>query len=261
MGDTQTLLARGPEYLDTRNKLLALLQRADAPLADAADAVLRAVAGAGLAERDFFDEQIAAYARLGRHRAVLRIVLGRLRDDARAETYCRDRRTPAEAADLLATLLAMYLELDGALAPDARTLTPRAARLLARCGREIDPLRALAALPDAAALAALYPFLAQCVQETTHRRRDSEVLRALLRAQLLQARCDLVAQQHPAILVDDHTICAVCRKELADKVFVRTPPPAPRLVCYRCWTRSANSAASPASPAPVSPSVSPSPYA
>ena len=255
-GETQILLARGPEYLDTRNKLLALLQRGDAPLADGAEAVLRAIAAAGLADRDLFDEQIAAYARLGRHRDVLRIVLGRLHDDARAETYCRDRRTPAEAADLLATLLGMYLELDGALRPDAPVLTARAQRLLLRHGREIDPLRALAALPDATSLASLYPFLAKCIQETTHRRRDSDVLRALLRAQLLQTRCDLVAQQHAPIPVDDHTICAVCKKELADKVFVRPPPPAPRLICYRCWTRTSNTAA-PTTPPPASPSPSP----
>ena len=241
--------------MDTRNKLLALLQRSDGPAAGAAEAVLRAVDTAGLADRDLFDEQIAAYARLGRHRDVLRIVLGRLHDDARAETYCRDRRPPAEAAALLATLLAMYLELDGALRPDAPVLTPRAARLLARHGREIDPLQALAALPDAASLRALAPFLAQALQEATHRRRDSQVLRALLRHQLLQTRCELAALQRPGVLVDEHTVCAECRKELADKVFVRTPPPAPRLVCYRCWTRRSNPNAA---AAPTSPASSPS---
>jgi len=239
------MMSRGPEYLDSHNKLMNLLQKCDGPMTEGAEAVLNTIAEAGLQDIDLFDEQIAAYSRLGRHREVFRIIIDRLKDDARAETYCFEGRSPDQTAELLVYLLELYLEVDGPLKPqekpnDPRELTPRANRLLYKYGRDIDPVKAISVLPGEVALSSVLRFMEKAFQSTLHNKRDTQMVRALLRVQQFRARCEVAELQYPGFLVDEHTLCDECGKELTNKIFVKMPYPSSRLVCYRCWTKRQN---------------------
>jgi len=234
-------MEKGAEFLRTHNRLIALMQN-DGPVTEGAEAVLNIIAQNKLGDRDLFDEQIAAYSRLGRHHEVFLLMIDKLKDDARAEAYCFHNRTPRETGDLLAILFNIYLMLDGPLKTQddpnaARELTPRGANLLNKYGRSIDPVKVLSSIPGDIGLGTLYPFLKKALQSVMDNRRDSQMVRALLRVQNLQARCELGELQSPGFFVDEHSLCAECHKELTGNIFVKKPYPSMEIICYLCYAK------------------------
>jgi hypothetical protein len=199
---------------------------------EAASAVLAKISEAS-ATKDvgLNEEQVAALEQLERHNDVLRVIVCNLKDDARAETYCTEKRPPPQSSRLLITLLQLYLEID----KQQGLLPERARKLLAKYGRQVDPIEALASLPPDSPVAELLPFLEKAFRATTHARRDSQVVKALNRSAQLLARSELAVLTSRPIVINDKSSCAVCGRPLGGKIFVKAPHPSSALLCFRCW--------------------------
>lgn len=152
---------------------------------------------AGDADADLLEARALLLGRLGQHEGALRIYVAKLKDEAKAEEYCRRVWADAAAqrpgdADVFLTLLRLYLRPavssapgDAERAPEELQLQP-ALRLITRHGARIDAVAALELLPPLVHLRNVRAFAQKTLQQGVARRNEARVVRDVLAARTLQ---------------------------------------------------------------------------
>lgn len=250
------------ELLRTCRALRDLLQSKSEHAAAAARVVLaryEAVFGKDIAmgaHREISVVKTAAYEKLGRPEDVLRVMIWEIGCQRRAEKYCLENRTPAEASHLLCALVRVCFEYDMRIygidstgttattvidngngeADLAAAFSRRALGLLCLYGARISPLEVLEAIPGATPIASLLPYFQSSLKEFSHRKREAEVTKSLSKANQLDEKCELVGIETDAFIrITDKTTCAQCHKLIGNSVFVKMPPPGNEVLCFRCY--------------------------
>jgi len=199
-----------------------------------------------------FPEMVILYSRLGLHKQVLQTYIFDLNDIYGAEKYCLDHgnneEKNAQAEDIILQqqqqqqqqqqiqtqaqddtptrgelfliLLRIYLE-DPRAAPVKES---GLSHLLAYCSEYLDPIESLKIIPDDTSLDALNDYLEGVLRSCVSRRRSSQILSKLVRAERFQTQVQLLETKRQAFTIDTKTECAVCRKKIGDSYFSALPP-------------------------------------
>ena len=209
------------------------------------------VAGNKMPISGLFEERAAIMSRLGNHKSVLAIYALDLDNSAKAEEYCRKHVDEDDETrkELYFHLLEVYLKPPesvpgGPPRPTEPMLEP-ALKLLNEHYQRINISQALDLLPPSTKLSALMPFFTRVLSETARQRRDSQIVRALLRSEGLRVREDYIAARSPYVYVDDNTLCSKCHRPLRTSAFVRDPDTGQimHMVCHQKSEAAAASAA------------------
>ena len=193
----------------------------------------------------FCEERAILVSKVGNHDAALKIYVRELNSPEMAEEYCRKHYDPAkdDAKDVYMSLLQVYLSSDPSAAAAAAQQSPSpsplpsssssssahdrmikpALEVLSKHYQNIDISKALGLLPVETQLADLMPFFTRVLNETATKRRDGQVVRALLRAESLRVREESIIARSPYIPMDSNTLCASCEKPIRSSAFARLP--------------------------------------
>lgn len=93
----------------------------------------------------------------------------------------------------------------------------RALNFLEEHAHRINPVQALAALPDNIPVCRIQKFLQIALHESVQERRRSQLLKGLLYAEHLQCQEMRLFLQSQSILVTDLNVCPVCKKRFANQ--------------------------------------------
>ncbi|KAF7410539.1 hypothetical protein HZH68_004920 [Vespula germanica] len=206
-----------------------------------------------------FEERAIILGRLGRHQQAISIYINLLNDVPRAIEYCNnvyerchneektDKQKKSEGADeVYVMLINQLLKPDdaGALMAGCNTKIQRKAqpdpemalRLLEEHASKINPLKALAILPDTVPIGRIKRFLEVSLQNNLNTRRKIQVLKGLLYAEHLQVQEQRMHYESQSVLMTEFNICPVCKKRFGNQsAFARYPNG--DIVHYSCQDR------------------------
>lgn len=224
----QRILARNEEGLlgTARRQLIAFLERSDNYRPE------MFLTGQKFPEC-FCEERAILVSKVGNHDAALKIYVRELSSPEMAEEYCRKHYDPArdDAKDVYMSLLQVYLSSDaqqGIMSSSSsssvhdRMIKP-ALDVLSKHYQNIDISKALGLLPVETQLADLMPFFTRVLNETATKRRNGQVVRALLRTEALRVREESIIAKSPYIQMDSNTLCSSCEKPIRSSAFARLP--------------------------------------
>lgn len=95
-----------------------------------------------------------------------------------------------------------------------------ALRLLEEHASKINPLKALAILPDTVPIGRIKRFLEVSLQNNLNTRRKIQVLKGLLYAEHLQVQEQRMHYESQSVLMTEFNICPVCKKRFGNQRFV-----------------------------------------
>lgn len=87
--------------------------------------------------------------------------------------------------------------------------------IMTRNNTRVDPTRALAMLPSDLPLSAVAPFLCSSLRHTEDTQKALSITRQLQQTLHFRARTKLLGRQTRRVVVERHTVCAICRRKLA----------------------------------------------
>lgn len=97
--------------------------------------------------------------------------------------------------------------------PDLET----ALQLLEQFGSRINPLLALAIIPDNVPVSRISKFLHTAIHKSIQNRRQAQLLRGLLYAEQLQCQEERLDLQSQSVHITDLNVCPVCKKRFGNQ--------------------------------------------
>ncbi|KAL7299998.1 hypothetical protein TKK_0007311 [Trichogramma kaykai] len=202
--------------------------------------------------RDFpfdclYEERAIILGKLGKHQQALAIYINLLNDVPKAIQYCNNvysryqTQTPAERAknaenseEVYVTLIRQLLKLqdndidlmlgDGACARPSQPDLETALELLEEHASKIDPIKALAVLPDSVPIGRIKHFLEASLHKKITDRRRLQILKGLLYAEHLQVQEQRMRVESQSVLMTEFNVCPVCKKRFGNQsAFARYP--------------------------------------
>ncbi|XP_065845324.1 vam6/Vps39-like protein [Oscarella lobularis] len=176
--------------------------------------------------RDYLLERALLLGKLGRHEAALRIYALELKDESKAEEYCRRKyRQGSASEDVYLALFRMYLGLenDDSSVSVGEPNIIAALQVLTKHHQYIDTPKALAVLPKETELKKVRSFLEKVIEQQAMQWRHGQVLKSLRHAELLQVHQQRMQIESSRVLVTDEHLCSSCRKRLQTSAFARHP--------------------------------------
>ncbi|XP_065183462.1 LOW QUALITY PROTEIN: vam6/Vps39-like protein [Sycon ciliatum] len=178
-----------------------------------------------------FEERALLLGRMNRHEQALAIYTHVLKDTKQAEEYCRKNynRSSEHSKDVYLCLLRMYLQPPQAssLGVSSDTIpqanVTAALEVLLEHYEHIDTAKALELLPADIPIREIHQFLCHVLIKQTQRRRDQQMLKSLLLAELLEVQQQRIAVQSQFARITQETTCEVCRKRINQSAFARYP--------------------------------------
>ena len=172
-------------------------------------------------EDALFEERAILLGRIGRHDQALAIYVRRLKNPRAAVEYCnRAYECDNEyAKDVYVDLLQIFL-----LPPEGEPANIGAAlNILRNYPDKVDTTRVLAMLPHATRVSDVHGFLKTVLQECAQKRRNTQILRNLTKAERLQANEALLHYTNRRVVIDDERLCQICHKPVRTSAFVCQP--------------------------------------
>ncbi|KAG5897551.1 hypothetical protein JTB14_007267 [Gonioctena quinquepunctata] len=193
------------------------------------------------------EERAIILGRLGKHDQSLAIYVRALGNIKKAEDYCKkiyEMGIPS-SENVYVCLIKLILEPDSTpLALPGLTLSPKTAqpdlelalKLLEEHASHMNPLEALAILPDSVAVSRITKFLSVSLQKVIQERRGMQLMKGLLYAEHLQCQEMKLVLQSQHVLVTEMNVCPVCKKRFGNQsALVRYPNG--DVVHYSCQER------------------------
>lgn len=97
--------------------------------------------------------------------------------------------------------------------PDLET----ALQLLEQFASRMDPLAALAIIPDSVHVSRIYKFLQAALHRSLQERRKAQLLKGLLYAEHLQCQETRLQLQSQSVEITDLNVCPVCKKRFGNQ--------------------------------------------
>eukprot|EP00808_Paulinella_micropora_P030623 g72584.t1 len=179
---------------------------------------------------ELLEEKAILLSRVQKHAEALTIYAHKLHQHEKAEQYCEEHADAGSDKNLFLTLLEVYLFPDREL--NAEPLPEPAFQLLAKYPDRIPSSEALRILPETTSIRKLMPYFTAVLADARHRRRHSQVIKHLLKAEYLQVKVKKLEGQQPRIAIRESTLCPVCNKKIGNSAFARYPDG--RIVHYIC---------------------------
>ena len=204
------------------------------------------------------EERAIVVGKLGQHEEALSIFIYVLNNPKRAEEYCLSvykRRLP-NSKDIFLLLLKMYLQPPSSFSSNQLkrkmsvssasqlfndssnniNFSSKIVKLLNEHGDKIDPLKAIAELPNEFDLVSLKDYLSATFRRKLQEGHEREMFRQLVMAKFYQVQKHWIQlQKANKIIIDDSTVCQVCSKKIGRSAFARFPNL--DLVHYSCKDR------------------------
>ncbi|KAF2900283.1 hypothetical protein ILUMI_05905 [Ignelater luminosus] len=194
------------------------------------------------------EERAIILGRLGRHEQALFIYVRVLGDIPRAVAYCSKVYESANETigeEVYVSLIKLILDPNSSAAsfptsclspitaqPDLET----ALQLLEQFASRINPLSALAIIPDNVHVSRIHQFLQTALHKSVQNRRCAQLLKGLLYAEHLQCQETRLHLQSQSVHITDLNVCPVCKKRFGNQsAFVRYPNG--DVVHYSCQDR------------------------
>lgn len=205
------------------------------------------------------EERAIVVGKLGQHEEALSIFIYVLNNPKRAEEYCSavHKKKLPNSKDIFFLLLKLYLHPPDSLSSiqlqrkmsvssanrssSSANYAPinlgaKIVKLLNEHGDKIDPLKAIAALPDEFELVRLREYLSVTLKKKLRECHEKEMFRQLIMSKFYQVQKTWIQlQKANKIVIDDATACQVCGKKIGRSAFVRFPNLV--LVHYSCRER------------------------
>nr|XP_023015227.1 vam6/Vps39-like protein isoform X1 [Leptinotarsa decemlineata] len=193
------------------------------------------------------EERAILLGRLGKHEESIAIYVRALGDVQKAERYCKKiyETGVSGTESVYVSLIKLILEPDSIpLALPGLTLSPKTAqpdlelalKLLEEHANHMNPLEALAILPDSVPVSRINKFLSIALQRVIKERRNMQLMKGLLYAEHLQCQEVKLALQSQHVLVTEMNVCPVCKKRFGNQsALVRYPNG--DVVHYSCQER------------------------
>ncbi|GAM17117.1 hypothetical protein SAMD00019534_002920 [Acytostelium subglobosum LB1] len=159
---------------------------------------------------DLYEERAILLSRISRHDQALAIYAHKLMNFKMAEEYC-DRnynKDKDESKDVYLSLLNVYLKPEASIKPQIEP----ALKLLNKHYRSIDTPKALGLLPLNIPIQELYPFFEAVIRDNTRIKRESQVVKNLLKAEHAKIKEELIHLRAGVIKITDDLICPYCNK-------------------------------------------------
>lgn len=213
-------LSQDPSASFTRKKLLDLLEKSSYYTPDT---VL-----VNFPYDNLLEERAVILGRLGRHEQALAIYVRALGDVERAIKYCSKvyEQGATGSQDVYVSLIKLILAPDSSpLTLPGVTLSPKTAspdlekalQILEDHADRVNPLTALAILPDNVQVSRIQKFLQVALHAQLEERRRVQLLRGLLYAEHLQCQEMRLHLQSQSVLVTDLNVCPVCKKRFGNQ--------------------------------------------
>eukprot|EP00658_Telonema_sp_P-2_P021139 TRINITY_DN18398_c0_g1_i1.p1 TRINITY_DN18398_c0_g1~~TRINITY_DN18398_c0_g1_i1.p1 ORF type:complete len:873 (-),score=225.97 TRINITY_DN18398_c0_g1_i1:324-2804(-) len=170
-----------------------------------------------------YQERAILLRAIGNHREALNIYVHRLNDDKLAERYCLClyNLDSVKHADIYLELLRVYLQPPEDISPDLKA----GLALMTAHISQMDPIEALALLPDKQlTVAKLEPFLSSALRSSVEKRRNIQVQRHLMYAEVLGLDGRLTRLQEQSVMVAPGMPCAVCTQPMVSGQAVAVGP-------------------------------------
>ncbi|XP_060532136.1 vam6/Vps39-like protein [Cylas formicarius] len=184
---------------------------------------------------NLLEERALILGRLGKHEQALGLYVRAIGDVQKAVEYCkRIYESKGVGCDHVYVLLiklildpeSWQLTLPG-LVLSPKTAQPNidlALQLLEDNALKLDPIEALAILPDHIPVSQIYKFLLIALQKVFHDRRHTQLLKGLLYAEHLHCQEMKLALQSQHVLVTEINVCPACKKRFGNQsAVVRYP--------------------------------------
>lgn len=180
---------------------------------------------------NLLEERAVILGRLGRHEQAVAIYVRALGDVQRAVTYCSkiyEQGGPG-SQDVYVSLIKLIIYPDSSpLSLPGVVLSPKTSEpdlekalvILEEHADRVNPLTALAILPDNVQVSRIQKFLQVALHSQMVERRRVQLLRGLLYAEHLQCQEMRLHLQSQSILVTELNICPVCKKRFGNQRFV-----------------------------------------
>lgn len=205
------------------------------------------------------EERAIVVGKMGQHEEALSIFIYFLNNPKRAEEYCLSvyQKKLPNSKDIFFLLLKLYLhppssfsstqlqrkmsvssasQLSSDSSLPSINFSSKIVRLLNEHGDKIDPLKAIAELPNEFDLVRLKDYLNSTFKRKLQESHEKEMFRQLIMSKFYQVQKTWIQlQQANKIVIDDSTICQVCSKKIGRSAFVRFPNL--DLVHYSCKDR------------------------
>ncbi|CAG9858629.1 unnamed protein product [Phyllotreta striolata] len=181
------------------------------------------------------EERAVVLGRLGKDEQALTIYVRALGDIQKAENYCKkvyEKNLPG-CQSVYVSLIKLVLNPDSCpLSLPGLNFSPKTAqpdlelalRLLEEHANHMNPLEALAILPDSVPVSRIHKFLLVSLQQVVQERRNMQLMNGLLYAEHLQFQEQKLTLQSQHVLVTDLNVCPVCKKRFGNQsALVRYP--------------------------------------
>ncbi|UZJ55892.1 hypothetical protein CBS101457_005212 [Exobasidium rhododendri] len=171
-------------------------------------------------DRDWFEARALLLGRLGQHEAALAIYVNKLKENAKAEEYCRRVQKKDDSSSVFLILLRIYLKpktVEGR-GEDAQVELEAAIGLISRHGSRIDSVAALELLPPLVSLHTVEQFASKALRKAEAKRNEMVLLHHVAKERALQVNENLVKLHSRRVKVTDTRTCPRCMKRLGSSV-------------------------------------------
>lgn len=165
-------------------------------------------------DQDWFEARALLLGRLGQHEAALGIYVNKLKDNLKAEEYCRRIHAQDDRSPVFLILLRTYLRPKSG----AKVELEAALGLIRRHGSRIDSIAALELLPPLVSLASMETFASKALRQAEAKRNEQVLLHQTAKERALQVNENLVKLHSRRIKVTDTRTCPRCMKRLGNSV-------------------------------------------
>lgn len=196
---------------------------------------------------DLFEERALILGRQKKHEKALSIYIQILSDLDKASEYCQNVYEKEKKTDIYLMFIKFLLKPPTAPPYSGVPLHPRCLKpdietvleILDKHGDKVIPHEVLQILPDDIPLWRLKTFLEVALRNQLERKRRTQVLSGLYKAENLQLQEQLRFLESQSTLITDFNVCQVCSKKFGNQSsFVRYPNG--NIVHYSCHSKNQN---------------------
>jgi tetratricopeptide (TPR) repeat protein len=174
-------------------------------------------------DRNWFEARALLLGRLGQHEAALAIYVNKLKDNSKAEEYCRRIQKLDGSSSVFLILLRIYLKPKGVGEEGTKVELDAALELIGRHGSRIDSVAALELLPPLVSLSAVRSFASKALRQSEARRNEQLLLHQVAKERALQVNENLTRLHSRRVKVTDTRTCPRCMKRLGNSVIAVNP--------------------------------------
>lgn len=202
--------------------------------------------GALLLDEGLCEERAIVVGKLGQHEEALSIFIYVLNNPKRAEEYCSSvyKKKLPNSKDIFFLLLKLYLhppetfsstQLQRKMSVSSASqlsndfsssgnFSSKIIKLLNEHRDKIDPLKAIAELPNDISLVSLKDYLDPTFTKKLQESHEKEMFKQLIMSKFYQVQKTWIQlQKANKIVIHDSTICPVCNRKIGRSTFIRFP--------------------------------------